>query len=103
MVDYTDDARVQAHIERKKRMDEIRTLPPEEQLEFEWGRLATYVLCIRNVMKLGLTEEQIGTLLKPDWTTIRPVTEEHNPLRREGERVGKQEIEEFMKGKGRLK
>ncbi|MCY4386982.1 MAG: hypothetical protein OXC18_07725 [Desulfurellaceae bacterium] len=83
-------------------MDEISTLPPEEQLEFERGRHATYVLCIRNVMKLGLTEEQIGTLLKPDWTTIRPVTEEYNPLRSEGERIGKQQIEELMKGKARL-
>ena len=95
MADQTDDSRVHAIIARKKRMDEIRTLPPEEQLEFEWGRLATYALCIRNVMKLGLTEEQIGTLLKPDFLMIRPITED-NALRREGERVGEDEIKEFV-------
>ena len=57
MADQTDDARVRAYIARRERMDEIKALPPEEQLAFERGMLATYARCLRNVVEYGLTEE----------------------------------------------
>ena len=79
-------------VARFQRRQEIRQLPPDQQLEFNQGRLSAYAHFIRNVMGLGLTDAQLTELLAFKADTITPIPDRRSALTQEGERVGKEEI-----------